>query len=101
GHRQKARGNPEAAAEIVGDRRQFLARGQTARALDMGREIAVAKAGPGVAAQGFERRYKGPGLAAAAPAEFGVVVAREGVEQRVEIGRDLKPEMREIVTRIG
>src|SRR5437016_113100 len=73
----------------------------TARALDMRREIAVAEAEPGLAAQGFERRHKGPGLAAAPPAEFGVVVARERVEQRIEIRRDLKPEMHEIIARIG
>ena len=49
----------------------------------------------------FERRHKGPGLAAPTPAGVGIVEAGEGVEQRVEIGRDRQPEMLEIVAGIG
>src|SRR5207253_636764 len=54
-----------------------------------------------LAAQGFERRHEGPGLAAPAPAEFGVVLPRQGVEQGVEIGRDPEAEMLEIIAGIG
>ena len=62
----------EAAAEIVDDGRQALAGVEAAGALDMRREIAVAEAEPGLAAERFERGHKGPGLAAPPPAEFRV-----------------------------
>ena len=75
------RGDAEPAAEIVGDRRQRLAGGEPAGALDMGREIAVAEPEPGLAAERFERRHEGPGLVAPAPAGLRIVEPGEGVEQ--------------------
>jgi hypothetical protein len=85
-HREEARGNPEATTEIVGDRREALARFQATGALDVGREVAVAEAEPCFAAQGIERRHEIPSLAAPSPAEIGIVLPRQGIEQRIEIG---------------
>src|SRR5437764_273559 len=62
--------NCESAAEIVRYRRQALARLAATGALDMGREIAVAEAEPGLAAERFEGGHEGPRLAAPAPAEL-------------------------------
>src|SRR5438270_436696 len=56
---------------------------------------------PSLAAERFERRHEGPGLAFPAPAELGVVEPRQGVEQGIEIGRDRETQMLEIVARIG
>ena len=100
-HRQKPRRDPEAPAEIIGDLRQALAGGEPPRALDMGREIAVAEVEPGLAAEASQRLHKGPGLVAPAPAELRIVEAGEGVEQGVDIGRDREPQMLEIVAGIG
>src|SRR5439155_23936958 len=94
-------GDAEPEAEIVRYRRQALARLAARGALDMGREIAVAEAEPGLAAERFEGGHEGPRLAAPAPAELQVVVPRQGVEQRVEIGRDRQTEMLEIIAGIG
>src|SRR5260221_5236802 len=67
----------------------------------MGGEVAVAEPEPDLAAQSFERCHKGPGLASPAPTQLGVVLTRERVEQRVEIGRDREAEMLEIVAGVG
>jgi hypothetical protein len=67
----------------------------------MRREIAVAEAEPGLAAQCFERRHEGPGLAAPAPPSSGLSWPEQRVEQRIEVGRDLETEMLEIVAGIG
>ncbi len=80
-HRQHPRSDPEPLAEIVGDRRQAFAAAQPAGALNMGGEIAVAELEPGLAAKRFERRHKGPGLAAPAPAGVAIVEAGERIEQ--------------------
>src|SRR5262249_31073966 len=70
-------------------------------ALDVGGEIAVAELKPGLAAERRERRHEGPGFLAPAPALLGVAHPRERVHERVEVGRDRKPEMLEIVAGVG
>ncbi len=44
-----------------------------------------------------KRLHEGPGLVAPAPALGRIVEAGEGVEQRVDVGRDMKAEMDEII----
>src|SRR5437879_12676292 len=67
-HGQDARADAEAAAEVVGDARERLARGEPALALNVGGEIAVAELEPGLAAERRERRHEGPGSVAPSPA---------------------------------
>src|SRR5579883_812144 len=63
----------------------------------MGREVAVAEPEPGLSAECLDRPHEGPGLAAAAPAGLGILEARKGVHDGVEVGRDMQAQMLEIV----
>src|SRR5437016_4247744 len=67
----------------------------------MGGQIAVAEVEPGLAAEAPEGLHKAPGLVPPAPAELEVVDAGEGVEQGVDVGRDRKSQMLEVVAGIG
>ena len=88
-------------AEVVGDRAQALPRGQAAGALDVGGQIGVAEAEPGLAAQLRERRHEGPGLAGASPAGLRIGDARERVHDGIQIRRDAEPEMLEVVAGVA
>ena len=92
---------PSAAASRSGDARQRHAGAQGLRADDVQTEVQVAELEPRVAAEladGFERT---PGLARATPTAFLVVQPREGVEDRVEIGRDVEPEHLDVVADVS
>src|SRR3954451_499889 len=63
----------------------------------MRRQIAVAKLEPSLAAEPLQRRHEIPGLAGEAPAALEIVLVGEGVQHRVDVGRDVQAEMNEIV----
>ena len=92
---------PRRAAEVVSDRAQAVARDQAAGALDVGGEIGVAEAEPGLAAELRERRHEGPGLAGPSPAGLRIGDARERVRDGIQIRRDAKAEMLEVVAGVA
>ena len=100
-HRNDARGNSQAAAEVGSDVGERFARCTSSRALHMGREVAVAELKPGLAAQRRQRGHKAPGLVTPAPAALRIVEASQHIHDGIEIGRDREPEMLEVVTGIG
>ena len=97
GHRQDARVNSESTGKIIADARQAFPGAQPARAFHVQRQVAVAEAEPGLAAQGLEHRHEGPGLVGPAPSGLGVVAARQRIEHGVEVGRDMQAQMLEVV----
>src|SRR4030095_6717709 len=72
-------------------------RGDPPRALAIDAQIAVPEPEPRLAAQLLEHAHEGPGLVATPPALLRVLAPGERVEERVEIGRHVQPEMNEIV----
>ena len=99
--RQHAGTDAEAATEVGGDGGQSLAPPQPTRALDMNREVAIAKAEPILAAERRERFHERPGLVLPTPSQLRVVEAGERVHQRVGVRRDMQAEMLEIIADIG
>src|SRR5258705_10211862 len=67
----------------------------------MQRQIAIAEPKPVLAAECADAVHERPGLVAPAPAGDGIVDARESVGQRVDIWRDAKSKMLEIVAGVG
>ena len=61
----------------------------------------IAEPEPGLAAQRRQGVQERPALVAPPPAQVGVGQAREGVEDRVEIGRDRKAQVLEIVAGVA
>src|SRR3954469_2594253 len=70
-------------------------------ALNMQREIAIAEPKPVLAAKRADAVHERPRLVTPAPAGGGIVDARENIGQRVNIGRDAKSQMLEIVAGVG
>ena len=97
GHGQDACGDSQRCRLPGTDAGQRLARVQAARAVDVRREIAVAELEPGRPAERAQRVHEGPGLARAAPAGLLVDHARQRVEHGVDIGRDVQPQVGEVV----
>ena len=87
--RQQAGLESYGARDPLGQRRQRLAAAQRLRADEMKSEIAVAELEPGLTAQPLDRVEGVPGLLRAAPSALLVSQAGEGVEQRVEVRRDV------------
>src|ERR1700743_2862594 len=83
------------------DLRQGLACMETARALDMGGEVAIAELKPGFAADLRQCFHEGPCFAFSPPAAFYIVEAAERVEQGIDVGRNMEAEMFEIVAGVG
>src|ERR1700691_205021 len=67
----------------------------------MSGEIAVAELKPGRAAKLAQGLHKCPGLVTASPARLRICDAGERIHDSVEIGRDHKAEMLEVVGRIA
>ena len=67
----------------------------------MHREITIAEPEPGLAAECAERLHERPGLVAPTPTEQRVVESRQGVHDRVEIGRDTEAKMLEIIAGVA
>src|SRR6516164_3896124 len=86
----------ESATEVSGDRGQSLTPPQPTCALDVNRQIAVAKAEPILAADRRERFHERPGLVLPAPSQLLVVETSKRVHQRVGVRRDMQAEMIEI-----
>src|SRR5207302_198856 len=64
----------------------------------MQREIRVAEPEPRLAADRLERSHEVPGFVAPAPALFRVSESGKRVERSVDVGRNVKAQMFEIVT---
>ena len=92
-----SRRNAQAPAEIGGDIGQGLARAQSSRSLDMRSQISIPEGKPGLAAQSCQRGHEVPRFVAPAPPALRVIESGKGIHDRVEIGRDRKPEMLEVV----
>src|SRR6516162_11433526 len=99
--RQHTGTDAESAAEVGGDGRETLAPPQPNCALDMNRQVAIAKPEPILAAERRERFHERPGLVPPTPSELRIVEARKRVHQRVDVRRDMQAEMLEIIADIG
>ena len=99
--RQHSGTDAEAAAEVGGDGGESLALPQPTGALDMNRQVAIAKAEPILAAERRERFHERPGLVPPTPSQLRVVEASKRVHQRVGVRRDMQAEMLEIIADIG
>ena len=99
--RQHAGTDAESATEVSGDGGQSLTPPQPTRALDVNRQVAVAKAEPILAAERRESFHERPGLVLPAPSQLRVVEASKCVHQRVGVRRDMQAEMLEIIADIG
>src|SRR4029078_12059989 len=114
-HRHHAGTDAEAPANVGGHLGQCLPQAQATGALDMQREIAIAEPKPFLTAErgdaiherrrlatrapasGGDPTQTGPRLVTPAPASDGIIDASENVGQRVDIRRDAKSKMLEIV----
>src|SRR3954469_16058233 len=67
----------------------------------MQREIAIAEPKPVLAAERADGVHERPRLVTPAPAGDGIVETSENIGQRVDIGRDAKSKMLEIVAGVG
>ena len=63
-------------------------------------EVAVAEVEPGLAAELRGHGHEGPRFARQSPAGLGVVDAGERVHHGVEVGRDAKAEVLEVIARV-
>src|SRR5262245_51296197 len=63
-------------------------------------KIAIAQPEPTRPAEPLERGHEGPGLAAAPPTGDRIDQARQGVERRVEVRRDVKAQVLEVIARV-
>ncbi|MNZ57135.1 hypothetical protein D3C78_751050 [compost metagenome] len=97
GHRQDIAGDAKFSCQSGGDLAERLAGRQPPGALDVHRQIGIAEPKPGLAAELAERLHETPGFVATTPAVFLVDQVGEGVDQGVDIGRYLQPEVFEIV----
>src|SRR6266566_9589429 len=96
-HRHHAGTDAEAPANVGGHLGQCLPQAQATGALNMQREIAIAEPKPFLPAERADAIHARPRLVTPAPASGEIIDARESVGQRVDIGRDAKSKMPEIV----
>ena len=80
-----------------GDVRQRHAVGHPLRAVQMGREVAVAESEPRVALVPIKRLHRRPRLAREAPTAFGIDRAGERVGDGVEVGADVQTVQHDVV----
>src|SRR5437763_6254088 len=97
GHRHHAGADAEALANIGGHLGQCLPQAQATGALNMQREIAIAEPKPFLPAERADAMHERPRLVTPAPASCRIIDARESIGQRVDVGRDTKSKMIEIV----
>ena len=71
---------------------------QAIGAFQMRGKVTIAEAKPRLATDEFQRRHEIPRLARKAPTQLRIGATGEGVHDRVDIGRDRKTEMREVVS---
>ncbi len=100
GHWKQPGRDSERTGEPRGDFRQTLTFAQQSCSLDMDRQIAVAEPEPSLATQLAKSSHEGPGLVAASPAHLLILESCQRIHQRIEVGRDMEPEMFKIVTRV-
>ena len=81
---------PEGGGDLGGDLRQGGPVGQALGAVEVGGEVAVAEAEPGLASEAVEAVHHPPGLPGEAPAALVVVQPRQGVGHGVEVGADVQ-----------
>ena len=100
GHRQDRRGNVDRSLEVSSDVGRPLARGQSSRPDDVGRQVTIAEAEPRLLAQPAELVHGRPRLVADAPAALAVVEPGERVHDGVVIRPDRQPVALEVVARV-
>ena len=101
GRGQQSQLEPDCSPEPLGHRREWLAATQRLGADEMESQVAVAELEPGLAAQQPDRFARVPGLTRTPPAALVVTEPAEGVEQRVEVGRDVEAVHLEVVADVG
>ena len=101
GRGQDVRLDPQRSGQPFGDARERLSRTQRLRADEVEPQVEVAELEPGLAAEPADRLERAPGLLRAPPAALLVVQSGERVEDRVEIGRDVKPEHLDVVADVA
>ncbi len=101
GGRQQARGEARLADEGRRHRGERLAATERVRADEVKTEVEVTEHEPPLPAPGPCGLERPPGLAGTAPAALRVVQAREGVQHRVEVGRDVEAEDLEVVADVA
>src|SRR6185437_2546967 len=96
-HRHDLHGYPELARSLRGKRAQRSAFAQKTCACRVHCKIAVAELEPVFTVEAGESLHEIPGFAGAAPSAFRVGDAAERIKNGVEIGRNVQPEMLEVV----
>src|ERR1700733_16278872 len=99
--RMHTKTNAEEAAKDGRNGGETLALPQPTPALHMNRKIVIAQSEPVLAAERRERLHERPRFVLSAPTELRIVEASQRVHQGVGVGRDMKPEMFEIIADIG
>src|ERR1700716_1862217 len=100
-HRPHAGTDAEAPANVGGHLGQCLPQAQATGALNMQREIAIAEPKPILPAERADAIHERPRLVTPAPASGGIIDISENIGQRVDIGRDAKSKMLEIIAGVG
>ena len=97
GHRQDGGGEPEAAAQLQRDLGRPATATQLIRPPQVGRQVPVAEAEPGLLAQLGEAVHHRPRLVREAPAPFGVIQAGQRVGDRVVVRPDREAVQHQVV----
>ena len=101
GRRQDRGSDAERPREAGGHRRERLAAPQCLGARQVQPEVPVAELEPGLRAEAGRRLARVPALAGPAPAALLVEHAGEGVEDRVEVRRDMQADDLEVVADVA
>ena len=97
-HRQNLRGNSELPGRMRRKLGQALPRTQPVGAQDVHGQIAIAKLKPGLAPQLAQRTHHLPCFLRPPPSPLRISDAAERIKYSVEIGRDVEPEMLEVIS---
>jgi len=96
-HRNDARPDAQAAAQVGGHRGQGFAVAESTRPLHVKREVTVAELEPCLPTQRLHRLHEGPGFVVPTPAEIAIGETGEGIGDGIDVRRDRQAEMFEIV----